>query len=77
MMVFKSIAYLCACKQEVIGSKYSGEYSRCSCGQCAVDQTEHYTRWVGGTLERAPNNKNNDDIKESAQRDDDNSSNSN
>lgn len=38
---------LCKCCDDVIWSKYSGEFVRCKCGSCAVDQTEYYSRWFG------------------------------
>ncbi len=34
------------CKKE-IWSKSPGHYCSCSCGNLAVDQTEHYTRIIG------------------------------
>ncbi|MGL5715385.1 MAG: DUF7695 domain-containing protein [Paraclostridium sp.] len=33
--------------EDVIWSKYSGEYVRCECGAIAVDQTEFYCRAIG------------------------------
>lgn len=51
--------YECLCGKETISSKYSGHYCSCSCGACAVDQTEHYTRWIGGKLKYVnPTNEN-------------------
>lgn len=52
MNEFKGTEYLCCCdKQEIIQSRYSGEYSQCSCGKCAVDQTPHYVRFIGAMLQ--------------------------
>jgi len=37
----------CALCEDIIWSKYSGEYVSCKCGAIAVDQTTHYSRHIG------------------------------
>lgn len=53
---FIPIEYVCACGKETVCSHYSGHYSQCSCGGCAVDQTEHYVRFIGAKLKRKDDN---------------------
>lgn len=41
------IVMICGnCKDEIY-SNYSGEFVKCKCGNCAIDQTTHYTRYLG------------------------------
>lgn len=37
----------CAKCNDVIYSKYSGAFTTCKCGAISVDQTPHYSRWIG------------------------------
>ena len=37
----------CAKCGDVIYSKYDGQMVSCSCGAIAVDQTPHYSRYIG------------------------------
>ncbi len=41
------IKWKCAICSDVIFSKYEGEFVRCQCGAIAVDQTAHYSRFIG------------------------------
>ena len=43
----KFTVYKCLLCDDTISSSYEGEYVRCSCGACAIDQTKHYTRLIG------------------------------
>jgi hypothetical protein len=46
--IFKPLRYSCdACGGHMISS-YPGEFVRCPCGDCAVDQTIWYERHIGG-----------------------------
>jgi len=38
---------LCKCCNDLIYSRYDGEYRSCHCGKCAVDQTPYYFRHIG------------------------------
>jgi len=37
----------CAKCLDVIKSDYPGQYKTCKCGAIAVDQTKHYSRYLG------------------------------
>lgn len=39
--------YKCKVCEDIIFSRYQGEFRRCRCGAIAVDQTAHYTRLIG------------------------------
>lgn len=39
--------YTCPHCKDVIRSSYPGEFVTCKCGDMSVDQTEHYTRFIG------------------------------
>lgn len=41
--------FLTKCKlcEDVIYSRHDGEYRSCKCGAIAVDQTPHYSRFIG------------------------------
>ena len=41
----------CAKCEDVIYSRYDGEYVSCSCGAIAVDQTPFYARHIGNTTD--------------------------
>lgn len=32
---------------DTVHSKWFGDYVNCKCGRVAIDQTEHYTRFIG------------------------------
>ena len=38
---------LCKCCNDVIWSRFSGQFKWCKCGSCAVDQTPYYFRHIG------------------------------
>lgn len=44
-MKFNPTKYKVSCCGDVIYSRFPGEFRKCSCGQCFVDQTEYYTRY--------------------------------
>jgi len=44
---FKPSKYKCLLCGDVIYSHTEGEYVRCTCGACAIDQTQYYTRLIG------------------------------
>lgn len=47
-MKFKpTYALKCKLCEEVIYSRYSGEFRWCKCKSIAIDQTEHYSRVMG------------------------------
>ena len=39
--------YKTTCCDDIIQSKYSGEYVLCKCGKVAIDETPHYGRVIG------------------------------
>jgi hypothetical protein len=39
--------YKTTCCNSVVYSKREGEYSECSCGKVAIDQTKYYSRVIG------------------------------
>ena len=41
------VRYQCLHCEDVIYSKYSGEYVECKCKSIAVDQTPYYSRFIG------------------------------
>ena len=41
----------CAHCHSIIWSKYAGEFVWCDCGAIAVDQTPHYSRWIGNSTD--------------------------
>lgn len=41
----------CVNCSDVIFSKYSGEFVRCTCGKLAVDETGYYVRILGDKYE--------------------------
>lgn len=59
MMEFKPGQYKYRCKacDDLIWSRYEGEYVACKCGKSAIDQTAYYTRGLGSVrLEPEENN---------------------
>lgn len=45
---FKAKNYLqCVHCNDIIHSRYEGEFRHCSCGKIAVDETEGYCRYIG------------------------------
>ena len=46
-MRFNPTKYEVPCCKDIIWSRYPGEYRKCECGQSAVDETEHYCRFIG------------------------------
>lgn len=44
---FKGDPVECAKCNDVIFSKYEGEFVSCKCGAISVDQTRHYARYIG------------------------------
>lgn len=40
-----------SCCGYVIYSRFPGEFRKCFCGNSAIDQTEYYSRFMGGRLE--------------------------
>ncbi len=46
-MKFTGDKCICTDCNDIIQSKYSGEFVACSCGESFVDQTEYYTRMGG------------------------------
>lgn len=47
MTEWKPPHYKCAKCKSVIFSSFPGEYVSCSCGAISVDQTRHYSRFIG------------------------------
>ena len=43
----KTMYLQCTRCEDIIHSRYSGEYVSCKCGAIGVDQTHHYTRMIG------------------------------
>ena len=57
-MTFKAKTKMrCGNCGDVIWSRYSGEFRACKCFKddsgihCAIDETEHYCRWIGSGFE--------------------------
>jgi len=46
-MTFNPTKYWTKCCNDIIWSRFPGEFRKCSCGQVAIDQTEHYRRLLG------------------------------
>lgn len=44
---FEGTKYKTTCCQDVIYSKYSGQYVSCKCCKVSIDQTPHYQRVIG------------------------------
>lgn len=44
---FRSAPYICLECLSIIRSRYEGEFVTCSCGKCAVDQSELINRTLG------------------------------
>lgn len=53
---FVPAKYQCPDCRDIIFSRSPGEFVRCSCEACFVDQTEYYIR-VGGPAEPVDDNK--------------------
>ncbi|MGA0610054.1 DUF7695 domain-containing protein [Caldimonas sp. KR1-144] len=44
----------CTQCDDVIWSRYRGEFRSCKCGAISVDQTPHYSRYVGNPADFLP-----------------------
>lgn len=44
---FKSPRYQCARCDDIIYSRFSGEFVSCKCGEISVDATRYYVRCIG------------------------------
>ena len=44
---FNPPKYQCPACKDYLSSSYEGEFVECTCGDCFIDSTRHYTR-VGG-----------------------------
>jgi hypothetical protein len=44
---FKPTHVKCVKCDDVIFSRYEGEFRSCKCGSISVDQTKHYERYIG------------------------------
>lgn len=49
MTKLKAWQFKVECKKcgDTIWSRYQGEFRQCKCGAIAIDQTQHYTRYIG------------------------------
>lgn len=53
-MKFNPIKYRTTCCNDVLYSRFPGEFRHCHCKKVAVDQTEHYQRFIGGAQYLVP-----------------------
>lgn len=44
-----SIKVQCKLCDDIIWSRYEGEFRTCKCGAISVDQTPYYTRYIGNS----------------------------
>lgn len=46
-MTFNPIKYRTRCCNDILYSRFPGEFRKCNCGHLAIDQTEFFCRKIG------------------------------